>query len=267
MKKINNLAIIGISALVLMSINAQGQTSHKPIYFGVFGGAGAFSTNSITQTGTALYTPPLAVNAIGSGTTEPIGMVGGNIGYQWSQLSTNMGSTSWTMLPATELEGYYLQGTQSGDDLINNTERLALHQFSVSYPMKMGVFLANAVFNFNHTDSKIHPYIGLGAGTAYVSIHDATSTQTAPAESDINHYNSDPNSADWTFAAQSKAGLRFNLSSQVSLFAEYRFLYLAPTSYTFGSTQYATHIPTTNWDVDMGSLYVNMGTLGIQYDA
>jgi opacity protein-like surface antigen len=236
------------------------------VYVGVFGGGGTFTSSSITQSGTALYSDPLSVNATGDASSSGVWAVGGYIGYKWPDLFPHDASSTWTVIPSTELEGYYFQGTLDGN-LTNPTTRLASHQFSTSYPMDNGVFLANAVFNVNHGDCKVHPYLGLGLGAAIVSINGATSTQTAPTEPGINHYNSSPDASDWAFAAQSKLGLRYALSDSTSVFVEYRFLYIAPTDYTFGSTQYSTHVATTDWNVDIGSMYYNMATAGIQFDA
>ena len=236
-------------------------------YIGIFGAAGSFKTNNITQSGTALYTPPLSVNAQGDGSSDTFGMVGIQVGYKWTNFLTQKENSAWSILPATEIEGYYINGTVNGGNLVNETDRLDLHTFSVSYPMNTGVFLLNGVFNLNNANyKKIQPYVGVGLGTAVVSIHGATSTQTNPEEPGINHYNSDSDASDWTLAFQTKAGLNFNLANNTNVFLEYRFLSLSPTDYTFGSTQYATHIPTTPWQVDMGTMYYNMAAMGIQYD-
>jgi opacity protein-like surface antigen len=240
-------------------------------YIGAFGGGGSFTANNITQSGTALLDEssggPLAVNAQGSGSAGGVAAVGMYVGYKWPGLIPQDKNSAWSVMPSTELEGYYFQGTLDGNNLDNPTPRLDAHNFSVAYPMDNGAFLLNAVFTLNHTESKFHPYLGLGVGTAVVSISGATSTQTAPAEPGVNHYNSDTDASDWTFAAQSKLGLRYNMSENTSIFVEYRFLYLSPTDFTFGSTQYPTHAETTDWNVEISGMYYNMATAGIQFDA
>ena len=241
------------------------------VYLGIFGGGGSFSTNSLNQKGTALFSSskggPLAVNAFGVGSNNSIGVGGVHVGYKWLDLLKEKKQSKWSLVPATELEGYYLGGTQGGDDLNNATDRLDEHDFKTTYPMHTGVFLANAVLTIDHSDrNKIHPYVGAGLGAAIISISGATSTQKSPPEPGINHYNSNPDASDWTFATQAKIGLRFDLTPSSSVFAEYRFLYLSPTEYTFGSTQYPAHAATTNWNVHVGGLYNNIGTVGIQFD-
>ena len=64
---------------------------------------------------------------------------------------------------------------------------------------------------------------------------------------------------------QGKVGLNFDLCDALSIFAEYRGLYLTNNNYSFGSTVYATHPVTSNWWVNMSSQYYNLGVLGIHY--
>lgn len=240
------------------------------IYLGVFGGGGGVRVDNLNQYGTAFYTEaqggPLAVNAFGSSVSDSTWLVGGHIGFQWpGQLFTHL-IPSWGLVPAFELEGYYLGGVSFvGDDLNNGTTRLTEHDFRVTYPMKTGVFLINAVLNSNNNAfGNFHPYIGLGVGPAVVSISNADALQTAPLEAGVNHYNSDPNDTTVALAAQPKIGINFSLNPDVTVFAEYRFLYLSNTDFMFGSTVYPTHPATSNWEVKLGPQYYNMGTIGIQ---
>ena len=242
------------------------------IYVGAFGGGGSVTSGNLSQEGTAMYGAskggPLAVNAIGSSDGSSTWIVGGHLGYQWPSRLLNHINSNWTFAPATELEGYYLGGANiHGDDLNNGTTRLDEHDFHVTYPMHTGVFLVNAVLMADHSSfGNIHPYVGVGAGTAVISITGANSTQKTPAEPGINHYNSGTNDTSFAFAAQPKIGVSFNVNQHTAMFIEYRFLYLSPTDYTFGSTVYPTHVATTNWDVKIGSQCYNMGTVGIQFD-
>ncbi|MGV3739777.1 MAG: hypothetical protein ACO1N3_00585 [Gammaproteobacteria bacterium] len=80
----------------------------------------------------------------------------------------------------------------------------------------------------------------------------------------INHYNSNANSTDTTFAAQAKAGLSFDLTNHISIFGEYRWLYFSNSSYTFGSTVYPTHVATSSWVVNLASQNYNLGAAGIR---
>ena len=236
-------------------------------YIGIFGGGGHASNTNAAQNGTAFFPPaaggPLAVHATGDiGGNAAI--VGAHIGYQWLGWVLDR-DCLWRVAPAAELEGYYLHSIQQGD-LINPTTRLPEHSFVDSFPIHAGVFLANAVFTLKNIQTNdFYPYVGIGIGAAHLSIRDADSSQVAPAEPGINHFNSNPSNSDWAFAAQGKAGFSFKIANNWRLFTEYRLLYVASSSYTFGSTVYPTHVPTTNWNVNLGHSYYNMGDVGIEY--
>jgi opacity protein-like surface antigen len=237
-------------------------------YLGVFGGGGSANNASLTQKGTAFFPPsrggPLAVNAHGNADNNSAGMGGAHIGYEWQKLFRES-SSNWNLIPAVELEGYYLGMTQTGA-LLHPTPRLPKHDFYDTFPMNTGVLLGNSVWAINIPSTNwVNPYVGVGLGVSYISISDANSKQVAPAEPGINHFNSNPDASDWAFAAQAKAGLRFILNPHWRLLAEYRFLYVASTNYTFGSTQYPTHVPTTKWHSSIGYTDYNMGVAGIEY--
>lgn len=286
LKEMNGYRAIACTLLIVSSaaghtgvMSAETVSPIDAFYISAFGGGGAIVSSSLYQQGTALYPygsesgyidnkGPLAVNAIGTFNSNSAWLIGGHVGYRWPARLSNYVNSSWAFSPATELEGYYIGGTNiHGDDLNNNTARLVEHDFHVTYPLQTGVVLVNAVLNVNHSAlGQFHPYVGAGAGLAVVSISGANSTQKSPPEPGINHYNSDSNDANTTFAAQPKIGVSFNLNQQTGMFIEYRFLYLAASNYTFGSTSYPTHVATTNWDVKIGSQYYNMASAGIQFD-
>ena len=100
-----------------------------------------------------------------------------------------------------------------------------------------------------------------------VSISNADALQTSHLEAGINHYkaNDNDNDNDGTFAGQIKVGSTFAINQHFGVFAEYRWLYLAPASYTFGSTVYPTHVATNAWQVELGAQKYNMGAAGIRY--
>lgn len=269
------LIVLGLCSVASIGICADASASEsitpvekKHVYISAFGGRGTFFTNSISQTGTAFLSEfsggPLAVDATGGSAHDYADMLGMNIGYRFSDLFPE--SSAWNLTPALELEGYYLHGTLSENTLVNDTTRLDAHEFDVTYPMNTGVYLINGVLNLNHGESKFHPYFGLGIGPAFVSINNAMSTQVDPDESGVNHYNSNPDSSSWTFATQAKLGLSYEMSERVNIFAEYRFLYLAASDYTFGSTQYSGHVETTSWNVNIDGMYYNMFVAGVQFN-
>ena len=277
--KLNKKAITSSMLVGIVFASSQGYTgtmgsttpSPGKIYVGVFGGAGASNNVSIEQFGTAFYREaeggPLAVNAFGTASSGTVGLVGGQIGYQWSAIPLNLFNSVSGITPATELEGYYLgKNSFTGHDLNNDTTRLPEHDFLVTYPINTGVFLVNAVANFNLASQPMfQPYVGAGIGAGVLSVTNADATQVAPAEADVNHYNSNANSSDTAFAAQVKAGLNVHLTPNIALFGEYRWLYLSSTDYTFGSTVYPTHAATSSWVVTFNSQNYNLGAVGLRY--
>jgi opacity protein-like surface antigen len=170
----------------------------------------------------------------------------------------------WSLVPAAELEGYYFGKRTFSGDLINNTVRLPEHDFVVTYPMRRSVFLANAVLNLGNPCILFHPYVGVGFGGAIVKISGADALQIDPPELNVNHYNSNSSDLASTFAGQIKAGFSYDINNCVSLFAEYRYLYLSSTQFAFGSTVYPGHFETTNWNVKVKSQHYNLGDIGIR---
>lgn len=265
----------GVGCSVLMSVfcaaTAQAGTMGPvaanlgKVYVGVFGGGGASTDVDVSQYGTAFNQPVvggvLAVNAFGTAEGRSVGLVGGQVGYLWSDIMLS----SFGLSPAVELEGYYLSKSSfTGQDLTNDT--VFEHDFLTTYPTSAGVFLANAVGNLNLANApRVHPYVGAGIGAAVLSIRGADALQTSPLEAGINHFNSNPNNSDAVFAGQIKAGLSYDFNENFSIFGEYRYLYLANSSFTFGSTVYATHQTTTNWSVEFASQNYNLGAVGLRY--
>lgn len=243
----------------------------EKVYFGIFAGGGTSNKVNINQYGTAFFPEanggPLAVNSFGHTNSRTAGIVGGHIGYQWRNIFLNSLNTQASMTPAIELEGYYVgKSSFSGHDLNNDTTRLPEHDFLVTYPMSTGVFLANTVLNFNSSNyASWHPYVGAGIGAAVLAISQADSLQLAPIEANVNHYNGNPNDTVAAFAAQAKVGLNYSFSEHLSVFAEYRLLYIANSSYTFGSTVYPSHVPTSSWSANLGSQNYNLGAGGIRF--
>jgi opacity protein-like surface antigen len=273
---VRRLCTQGLAATLLLALPCFGARAEdgagpegRGTYLGIFGGAGASRIDHVNQSGTALFPDsrggPLAVNAVGDSGYRAEGIVGGHIGYEWSGCWLGREGSCWGVLPAAELEGYYLGGSQRAD-LDNPTPRLPEHLFDVSFPMDKGVFMTNAVLSLQTPYSGLNPYIGGGVGAAGVSIHGADSLQLSPAEPGVNHFNSGTNSSTWGFAAQAKIGLRVSLSQHSYLFTEYRFLYVGATDYTFGSTQYPTHVPTTPWNVHFGDMFNHLGVVGIGFN-
>lgn len=238
----------------------------RGMYASVFGGGGSSNINSIDQMGTVYLLEaeggPLSVNAVGSSGNDGVGMVGLQLGHEWASSAPE---GSWGVLPAVEVEGMYLSGTQTAQ-LANDTVRIPGHAFEDSLPMDNIALLANAVVSFQTPLVNLYPYLGGGLGMTNVKIDGADSLQLQPAEPGINHFNGNSNSSVLGLSAQFKAGLRLNLTERMYLFTEYRYLYVQSTTHTFGSTQYPGHPVTSPWTVQLKDMNYHMGVGGIGFD-
>ena len=237
-------------------------SSSRGAYVGVFGGGGIRSSTSVSQIGTAFFPEvsggPLAVDARGRTNSGGVGFGGAHIGYEWSY--------GKYLKPALEFEGFYLAGNQQRATLSNPTIRLDEHNFSDTFPSRTTVLLANMVVGFRTPYQGFTPYIGGGVGAANVSIKGANSTQTDPAEPGINHFNANPDSQAWTFAAQAKIGARMPLGdSGAYLFGEYRYLYIGAVNQVFGSTVYPGHVPTSPWTASFGGTSNHLAAAGVGF--
>jgi len=240
------------------------------IYIGAFGGGIYSNSSNAYQMGTAFFTEaeggPLAVLGRGSLNKTSAGFGGVQLGYELSQCPISVGCSDWTIVPALELEAYWFSHSKNGE-FINTTDRLPEHDFLNSFQTNTGVYLANIVLALDTSCcGSFTPYIGGGIGVARVSVKNATSTQIAPPEEGVNHFNSKRNDSCRTLAAQAKAGLRYKICESFHVFGEYRYLLVDATDFVFGSTVYATHAPTSPWLVNVKHVQNNSFVFGVQYD-
>ncbi len=241
---------------------SDGATPARGVYVGVFGGGGFSTATDVTQLGTAFFVEaqggPLAVNAAGRTGSGGVWFGGGQIGYEWA--------SNAMVLPAFEIEGFYLATGTRRATQVNPTDRIVGHTFDNTYPMNSSVFLANLVLSFPTAFAGVTPYIGGGIGGARVAIKGADSLQVNPIEVGVNHFNSNPDSSAWTFAAQAKAGVRVALGRNAYVFGEYRYLYVGATDQIFGSTAYPFHAPTSAWTVRFGETSHHLASAGIGFN-
>lgn len=263
------LALVSVSAMN-PSLMAAASPECNRSYIGAFGGGIYSNSTKMSQMGTAFFTEasggPLAVFAEGNTKKGSSGFGGAQIGYEWSQCPLNIGCSDWTVAPAAEVEAFFYSHNKKGH-LINPTDRLPEHDFSNSFHMNMSVCLVNAVFSLNNSSfCGFSPYIGGGIGATHISIRDAKSLQVSPEEAGINHFNSKRSDSSWAFAAQAKAGLRYEICESFHIFGEYRYLFVDSSNYIFGSTVYPTHVPTSPWNVKVKNIHYNAFAVGVQYD-
>ncbi|MES2121848.1 MAG: outer membrane beta-barrel protein [Chlamydiota bacterium] len=266
-------SLIAACTLACLSLTAeepaQQQQQQDPhagimgIYFGGFGGW-IFPYNvSVAQHGTVFFPEAnggaLAVDAKGHAHGRTKGFGGVHIGYEWM----NPISPGFRLAPAVEIEGMYFANTAKKAHLITPTTRPEEGEFVDKLPMRVGTLLANGILEFNN--DYISPYVGVGVGAGFVSIHGASSSQVNPPEPGIDHFNSGRSDFTSVFATQAKAGLRYRFLRHYRLSAEYRFLYLTSSHFIFGSTSDPSHVPTSPWTVKLGGLAYNGVTLGLDF--
>lgn len=240
------------------------------MYIGAFGGGLYSNASKMYQMGTAFFAEdvggPLAVYARGHTKKTQSGFGGVQIGYEWSKCPINIGCAGWSITPAAEAEAYWYKHSKKGH-LMNDTHRLPEHDFKDTFHMSSGVYIANAVFILNNSClGSFSPYVGGGIGATRLSIRDAKSKQVQPRERGINHFNSKPGDSTWAFAAQAKAGVRYNICDSLHVFGEYRYLFIDASNYVLGSTVYSNHAATSPWNVKVKDIHYNAFVFGVQYD-
>lgn len=239
--------------------------SNNKMYIGGFGG-GIWSNRVKTwQMGTAFFTEaeggPLAVFARGNLNKTSSGFGGFQIGYEMAPSACS----EWGIATAGELEVLFHSHKHKGH-LFNDTDRLPEHDFFNRFDLRTGVGLVNFVVSIKNSCMwGIVPYLGGGVGVARHSIKNASSTQLAPIE-DVNHFNSKTNDSCWSFAAQFKAGARYYFTDALSIFVEYRYLFIDRSDYLFGSTVDPVHVPTSPWNVRIQDASFNAVSAGVRWD-
>lgn len=234
------------------------------LYLGAFGGLGTPHSTSLQQLGTVYLPrplPDLPIDAKGNTDKPNLALGGLQLGYEWDAIRGSQ--SGWGFRPAAELEGLYLgkhtpKGTMPVDPAFLGTQY-------VTIPMKGYLLMANAVVTLETPYSRrFFPYAGIGVGAARLSISGSDSAN--PSEPGINHFNSGSSASDTAFAYQLRLGIKGQLSRQLSIFTEYRYLDIAGTRYEFGRTNYpGEHPPTDSWDVRLGGLNYDLLIVGLQY--
>lgn len=266
MKHPRFLLISACLFVVSYCIAAGASETEAGPYVGIFGGVGSSSSTSLRQQGAVYLNPPNSSPTLPIDANGPINgnngipVVGAHVGYEWNQWDIAPG---WGLRPAIEVEGLYI-GEHSPLGVMP-VEPESLGTQYVTIPMTTRGILSNAVLILQTPYSnKVFPYIGFGAGVAFVSIDGSNSTN--PSEPGVNHFNSAPDASDRALALQLKVGIKAEVYKHTYLLLEYRYLSIEPTRYSFGSTDYpGVHLPTTTWDVNLGRQEYNLFTVGLQY--
>jgi len=258
------LLLASMTILSLASAASFAETSEsKGMYFGVFGGVGSLNDVSMRQVGTVITPHPFPdINVDGRGSADSVvaPIVGFQFGYEFQEL--DISTSGWSIGMAAEIEGLYLTAEPEG---VLDIHPYFLGTQYVSLPLNVGAMLTNAVFNIRTPFSEaVKLYIGVGAGYGAVFVDGSNSTN--PSEPGINHFNSEPDASSGGLALQAKIGVRAKISSNWSVFTEFRHIYIGSTDFTFGETAYpARHLPTSKWNVDLGEQNYRLWVSGVSY--
>jgi opacity protein-like surface antigen len=256
------LALMTILSLASAASSADIPDS-KGIYFGVFGGVGSLDEVSMDQVGTVITPHPFPdINVDGRGSADSVvaPIAGVQFGYELKKL--DISTSGWSIGMAAEVEGLYLTAEPEG---VLDIDPYFLGTQYVSLPLNVGAILVNAVFNIRTPFSEaVTLYGGVGAG--YGAVFVGGSNSTNPSEPGINHFNSEPDASSGGLALQAKIGVRAKMSSNWSVFTEFRHIFIGSTDFTFGETDYpGQHLPTTKWNVDLGEQNYNLWVAGLSY--
>ena len=275
----NKKLLIVIALAVGLShvgLTQAAEKTHRGLYLGLFGGGAGVDDSSISQSAIAYkrqgvagekHTYDLYVNSQGTTRSDTAALGGLHVGYEFSEIP--FGQSNWGVRPAVEFEGYYLTTSQSGnlsnpqvEPTVGDLEHslpAGSHTFKESLNLNMGVLLVNGLFSFKTPWSdSIFPYVGGGIGAGISTRSNVVSKQLTPvAEPYINHFNANDSATSSSFATQGKAGIRAEIIGNLSLFAEYRFLHVTESNYSFGPTYYPNiHADTSTWSNHFGSVVV-----------
>jgi opacity protein-like surface antigen len=282
------------SSCLLSSISAFAEGNSRGLYLSVFAGAGRSNGDEMRQTGQAYAYEPkynhgeeylLPVDVSGNIKNDNFGMGGLGIGYEWASVGA--------IKPALEFELLYFNGNQNanlknrqnevgisrenGELLPDETIFPGNHSFSNRYKMGSFGMMLNGLVGFD-TGTIFTPYFGAGLGMAKIKMRDSKSAQTCKFYGEVgscsiemsdnqvvNHFNSDDSGSDYVFATQAKLGVRAELSKNISMFGEYRYVRLNAANFRFGRTIYDDHLDTSAWKVKTDATDMHFGVLGLQY--
>lgn len=288
------IKLLFLCVCLLSSLSSFAEGNSRGLYLSAFSGAGRSNGDEMRQTGQAYAYEPkydhgeeyrLPVDVSGTIKDNSFGIGGLGIGYEWESVSV--------IKPSLEFEVLYFNGNQDANlknkqnevGISRNTGELlgdetifpGNHSFSNSQKMRSFALMLNGLVGFN-TGTIFTPYVGVGFGMAKVKMKDAKSAQTCKfygavgscsvemsGSQVVNHFNSDDEDSDYVFTTQAKLGVRAELTKNISIFGEYRYIRLNATNFKFGRTVYDDHLDTDTWKIKNDATDMHFGLVGLQY--
>jgi opacity protein-like surface antigen len=153
----------------------------------------------------------------------------GDVGYDWGRLDSAQSATGYTNPSDNKLGSAFIGGVGAGvksrwlrTDLTIDYASPAKYKGTIAtaddVTAKIGA--ESALFN-GYLDLgtwyRITPYIGAGAGVAYVSTSDYSSTVAPPFTGDTSH-------SQWNFAWAAMAGIGYRITPRVTIDVGYRYM-------------------------------------------
>jgi len=175
-----------------------------------------------------------------------LGGVGGiKVGYQFDSYEITEG---FRLQPAVEGEALYIGG-ESEQNIIFGIDH---EKFSYN----SADFLVNGIVRFKIEGCPVTPYVGVGVGLQYITVHGEGNIPLLGAH--ITGFDDQ----DIDFAAQALAGLDFKLCDHWTLFGEYKFIDALGTNLSLP----VTAVPGLTYRFKPDQIAQQLATMGIKYD-
>ncbi len=234
--------------------------AHAELYLAVFGGA-AFSESKVTETRLDL-TSPLGTVTVLDGKLDEVEfddslLVGAKFGYFFTRpfLGGHFG---------TELELYYTQPEASSQTVTFSgtmlgaptTTQLSLQNVSFEvFTVALNLLYRLPLFTSEaYPNGRLQPYIGVGAGAFIATME----TRTSPFDSNTRIEDTDVQPG-----VQALGGLKFFVTRNVALFAEYRFAQTDEFTFDFKAQGTVGGIPMTETARDRSDLTQHQAAFGV----
>jgi opacity protein-like surface antigen len=293
--------LLGMVCLLLpISLFAQDDVYKTGSYIQVYGGLGMQGSSKTKQTGVAyrrgnynVFDTDFDLLVKLNGKTDVSSYYSTGVVFGHSFIKKDR-----LFNPGFEIDLSWANGKQTGtlvnklDQQVNNingpnrAQVLALIEEEYgaghhSFYNEMDMSALNVAANFivsTKINKMMQAYGGIGLGLSGVTLSDAQSLQTSPANAAVGyetttdnggglvtHFNSGPKAKDNLTFFQARFGAKAMITDHISFLIDMRAYYRGKADFTFGSTRYSDHAPTSNWDYRMNNNKGIMLSAGLNF--
>jgi len=175
-----------------------------------------------------------------------LGGVGGiKVGYQFDSYEITEG---FRLQPAVEGEAFYIGGESEQNVLFGLDHE--------KYSYNSADVFANGIVRFKIDGSPVTPYVGVGVGFQYLTVHGEGNLPLLGAK--VTGFNDEC----IDFAAQGIAGLDFKICNHWTLFTEYKFVDAIGTDLTLP----LAILPGVTYRFKPDQIAQQLATAGVKYD-